>query len=664
MKRTGGGRWAAAAVGVVGYALVAHYSTTPRAMHDMPMLGLATALAPTLALLLWLAWQSSRRTVMLLLSGLLIGSIWHYRAILGQHFDWIYLTEHAGSNALLAVAFGSTLGHGRQPLCTRLAEDIRGGLTPEVEDYTRKITQAWALFFASMSTLSCLLFAFAPLTTWSTFAYLFTLPLVLLMFAVEYRVRLARMPEEGRYGILEGVTAYWQRGDTRASKAELPLVDYPSLDSVLAYRDGHPVTVRRFLSEVQRLAEAMPPGRHVLNLCADRYRFAVGLAAGIVSGRINLLPSSHTPEMLRQMREVAPDVFCLTDQDDSGIDLPVFRYPDRLDDAPEPIGIPRIPAGQLVVRIFTSGSTGLPQPHDKTWGSLVHGVRAGAGRLGIEAGSSIVGTVPPQHMYGLEATVVMPLQNGIALHAGRPFYPADIQAALAELPRPRTLVTTPYHLRILLDADIDLPALDLILSATAPLADDLAQRAEARFATPLKEIYGSTETGQFAVRRTTAGPEWHLLDGIELHREAERTWAIGGHIETRTWLNDAIEQSGPGRFLLGGRNSDLINIAGKRSSLGYLNHQLGTIPGVLDGVFILPREDGPEGVGRLTALVVAPTLKPDELMQALRERIDPIFLPRPLLFVDELPRNATGKLPAKLAEELLASIMARECSSA
>jgi acyl-coenzyme A synthetase/AMP-(fatty) acid ligase len=43
-------------------------------------------------------------------------------------------------------------------------------------------------------------------------------------------------------------------------------------------------------------------------------------------------------------------------------------------------------------------------------------------------------------------------------------------------------------------------------------------------------------------------------------------------------------------------------------------------------------------------------------MQALRERIDPVFLPRPLLFVDALPRNAAGKLPNQATRAFLARL--------
>ena len=99
-------------------------------------------------------------------------------------------------------------------------------------------------------------------------------------------------------------------------------------------------------------------------------------------------------------------------------------------------------------------------------------------------------------------------------------------------------------------------------------------------------------------------------------------------------------------ILLHGRMADMINIAGKRNSLAYLNLQLNAVPGVLDGVFAMPEESAAgDGVARLAAYVVAPGLTPAALMAALRESIDPVFLPLPLVFVDALPRNATGKLP-------------------
>ncbi|HRK77747.1 MAG TPA: AMP-binding protein [Thiobacillus sp.] len=443
----------------------------------------------------------------------------------------------------------------------------------------------------------------------------------------------------------------------------LPLITHRRLEDVMAWRGSTPVSVRQFLGEVGHVVGQLPPGRHVLNLCGDRYRFTVALAACIVSGRISLLPSTHIPEMVRQMQAIAPDVFCIVDQDGSSVELPTFRYPEQMPPFASAPAIPCIDCMQLIAQVFTSGSTGAPVPHAKRWGSLVRNVRAEAERLDIGTAHAILGTTPPQHMYGLESTVLLPLQSGAALHAGRPFYPADICAALENLPRPRLLVTTPYHLRALLMDQATLPAVDQILSATAPLSQDLAREVESRFGAPLHEIYGCTETGQLASRRTTAGATWQTLLGVSLRREGQTLWAEGGHIDRPTRLADVIELVGDGpvstTFLLYGRHADLVNIAGKRTSLAYLNHQLNAIPGVQDGVFLLPREDGPDGIGRLGALVVAPGLTPAALNQALRERIDPVFLPRPLLFVDALPRNATGKLPSQIAQDLLGTLQAQ-----
>ena len=425
-----------------------------------------------------------------------------------------------------------------------------------------------------------------------------------------------------------------------------------------------------------RVAAALPDGRHVLNACSDRYRFTVAFAACLVANKVSLLPSTHTPEVIRQLTEFAPDVFCLTDDSRCQIDLARVRFPDaeppsaqdaRGSNATGAEEIPwqplQIEAERLAAYVFTSGSTGTPLPYKKTWGRLVNCVRLEAERLGLLDGRShaIVGTVPPQHMYGFESTVLLALQTGNAFSAGRPFYPADVGSELAAVPQPRMLVSTPVHLRTLLAAGVHLAAADLVLSATAPLSQNLAREVEQRFETRLLEIYGSTETGQIASRRTAQTVEWQLFSGVRLVSNPEQTWAEGGHVEQPTPMCDVLEVTAPDRFLLHGRLSDLVNIAGKRSSLSYLNHQLNAIPGVVDGVFFVREEDeaSPTGVTRVAALVVAPSLDAAAVTEQLRKRIDAVFLPRPLLFVDSLPRNDTGKLPHEALLSLAAAAMKR-----
>jgi acyl-coenzyme A synthetase/AMP-(fatty) acid ligase len=317
--------------------------------------------------------------------------------------------------------------------------------------------------------------------------------------------------------------------------------------------------------------------------------------------------------------------------------------------------VPEIPATQLAAIVFTSGSTGTPLPYKKTWGRLVHCVRAGAPRLGLLDGRShaLVGTVPAQHMYGFESTVLLALASGNAFCAERPFYPADIAATMASVPRPRTLVTTPVHLRTLMTSEIGLPPIDLVVSATAPLEQELARAVEAKFQATLQEIYGSTETGQIATRRTAESAAWRLWPDVRLKVSNGRVFAHGGHVEQLTPMQDLIEIIGGDEFLLRGRTADLVNVAGKRSSFGYLNAQLNAIPGVTDGAFFLcDGTSGSTGVERLGAVVVAPALSVAALTEHLRRRIDPVFLPRPLIFVERLPRNATGKLPHRELQRL------------
>jgi acyl-coenzyme A synthetase/AMP-(fatty) acid ligase len=255
-------------------------------------------------------------------------------------------------------------------------------------------------------------------------------------------------------------------------------------------------------------------------------------------------------------------------------------------------------------------------------------------------------------MYGFESSVLLALHGGAILDSGRPFFPADIAAALARVAAPRALVTTPFHLKTMLDADIALPPLDLVVCATAPLSPQLAARAEQRLGAPLLEIYGCTEAGQVATRRTTAGAEWRTFDGIRLDGNGAEACVSGGHVPQPTVLADVLEVVDAETFRLLGRSNDLINIAGKRSSIGHLDFHLNSIEGVVDGAFWMPTDDDEaHGIVRLVAFVVAPQVAEAQIVARLRERVDAAFVPRRVVRVDALPREPTGKLTrARLAE--------------
>ncbi len=434
--------------------------------------------------------------------------------------------------------------------------------------------------------------------------------------------------------------------------AAIPLLGHDDRGAIFAYRGKQAVTVAEFVADVRRLARLLPERPYMLNLCGDRYRFAVGFSAALLRAQISLLPPNYTPDFVGRLSAAYPGLYCLSDGRAEFPGVAQMAFPD-LPDSEEQTAVPHVPAEQCAALVFTSGSTGDPVAHAKSWGALSADGIAEAAQLGIprNAGLAVLGTVPPQHMYGLESTVLLPMQSGQVLVAGKPFYAGDICAQLQDLPSPRCLVTTPVHLRALLGGAVDLPAVDFVMSATAPLALSLAEEAESRFAAPLYEIYGCTEAGQLASRRTAQGTAWQLFGGISLRRDADgKTWAHGGHVEIEAPLSDVIEMNDDGSFLLHGRSTDMVNIAGKRTSLESLNHHLNAVAGVRDGVFVLPDDSAREM--RPMAFVVAPGVAGETILQALRERIDPVFLPRPLCFVDALPRNATGKLTREALQQL------------
>lgn len=444
-----------------------------------------------------------------------------------------------------------------------------------------------------------------------------------------------------------------------------PLVDGFEPDSIVGWDRGEPVRAARFCAAAAALAADLPKKHYVLNLCEDRLSFMLSFAAALIAGQVSLLPQSRAAGAVRDIFSAYPESYCLADHGDLPAGLPARIVPPWRKEAGR-FDVPRIAADQVALTAFTSGSTGKPQPHAKTWGSLVTEARFLSRHLGIGAGRnfSVLGTVPAQHVYGFATTVMLPLQSGVPVHSFYPLLPADVGAALSALPGGRWLATTPAHLRACVGEETKLPGLAGIICATMPLSLELVQAAERLWGAPIHEIYGCTEAGVVALRRPAHTGQWRVCENMRLWQKGEETWIEGGHLPRALRLPDLFELVSETEFILLGRPGDMAKIAGKRASLEALNRELLRIPGVRDGVFFVPEPPAPGREARLAAMVVAPRLEPEAILRALRERIDPAFLPRPLLIVDALPRSATGKLPRKGLLELAREALARDQRSA
>ncbi len=423
----------------------------------------------------------------------------------------------------------------------------------------------------------------------------------------------------------------------------LPLFLSADARRPIAWRRGAPVLLAEFRTHVAAVVAKLP--KHsapaaMIDLCEDRYKFLVAYAAALSVGHTVLLPSSRADQVVADVANANAGSYRF---DDDAVDAALA----------EPSTAPineRIPADLTVMVGYTSGSTGQPKTFPKLWrtvnGSNARNARSIRAAIG-DSTSTVwaVATVPPQHMYGMEMSVLLPLVGDMAVHAGRPLFPADIAAALAEIPRPRVLISTPVHLRAIVGSDQQFPEVDVIVSATAPLDQPLAAAVTAKLGGELVEMFGSTETCVFASRFTAREEQWRIYDGVRLEPRDDGTLVHAPWFVEPVLLQDIVELQPNNRFVVRGRSSDMIEVAGKRASLTDLTKRLLAIPGVQEAAVFQPDADGVGTIRRVAALVVAPTLTAREVLDQLAGGVDSAFLPRPLLIVDRLPRNELGKLP-------------------
>jgi len=439
-----------------------------------------------------------------------------------------------------------------------------------------------------------------------------------------------------------------------------PLLRQYQPNDIIAWKDGRPITQATFLSHIAAYQNLLPHKPYVINLCTDRYLFLIGFAAALLRNQTTLLPPYTGTSAFEQLSKNYPHSYYITDNLEAEKERPGIVV--KLDETKKqpPLQNPEIPQDRVVAIAFTSGTTGTPQPHTKTWGSMVaiaQKTRAQFRNTADKQPITVVATVPHQHMYGLETSIMLPIQHGWAFESSRPFFPEDIRMTLLAVPSKRFLVTTPIHLRACVTEETQLPPVETILCATAPLTEPLARKAEEIFHTTIIEIYGFAEAGTIATRRTVQKKPWTLLDGLRLRTQDDAIELETPYHQFPIPIPDNITIQSSQEFLLEGRPANLINIGGHRASLDDLSLQLSSIDGVKDAIFYLPDESH-DSVTRLMAFAVAPNKTIDQILDVLRTKIASAFIPRPLYLVDALPRNPTGKL----TEEALKTMVNREAN--
>ncbi len=436
---------------------------------------------------------------------------------------------------------------------------------------------------------------------------------------------------------------------------EWPLLRGFDAGDVVGWHRGETRRADWFCHAASGLSQRLPRARYMLNLCEGQLEFLLATAAALIARQTVILPSARLPFVIAQLRQRYAESYCAVDErsaSDVTGEVVVAIEPAAGRCWPPP----SIPPSHCAAILFTSGSTGEPNAHRKTWQELVGGTDTFMQSIARPPrGSAIVGSIAPQHMFGFETTVMLPLQSGTPVLASRPSFPGDLHDALdaaAALGVDAVwLMTTPLQLRAFHRELRIIHPLRRIVASTMPLDRDLAQAVERDWRVPLHEIYGCTEGGMLATRRPALDAAFTPGAGLAFAVDEHGATSVsGGHLAQRIGLQDRLRFFDHA-FEIVGRDSDVVKIAGKRASLDALTRQVLQVPGVRDAAVFLPHS----GAARVAAIVVAPELSPADLRRELAKRIDPAFMPRPLVVRDALPRNSNGKLTQIALREAIAT---------
>jgi fatty-acyl-CoA synthase len=338
-------------------------------------------------------------------------------------------------------------------------------------------------------------------------------------------------------------------------------------------------------------------------------------------------------------------------------------------------------AGSLV--LLTSGTTGTPKGAPRRVGSPLIAAQF-LDRIPLRAKECTMMAAPLFHGTGL-SQFILSFALGSTVVMRRRF---DAEATLAAVAdnRATALVVVPTMLQRILDlgpetlARYDTSSLRIVFSAGSALSPELGNRATKVFGDVVHNLYGSTEV---AVATVATPEDWRAAPGtvgrppvgcrVALYDDTGNRitepgvlgrvfvgsglsfegYTDGNHKEIIDGLlssGDVGHFDADGLWYIDGRDDDMIVSGGENVFPGEIENLLVEHDGVVEAA-VIGVPDAEFGQRLKAFVVTSAPLEPDELKSFVRANLARFKVPREVVFLDELPRNATGKvLRGKLAE--------------
>ncbi|MEI6127675.1 MAG: AMP-binding protein, partial [Pseudomonadota bacterium] len=309
--------------------------------------------------------------------------------------------------------------------------------------------------------------------------------------------------------------------------------------------------------------------------------------------------------------------------------------------------------------LFTGGSTGKPAVWSKTPRNLLSEAAYLCQSLAINGNDIFISTVPPQHIYGLLFSVLVPLIAACVVLPRVYTFPEEIIKAVKEH-QATILISVPAHYRVLKSGGLKKYSLRRALSSAGVLNKEDADFFYRKTGLDIMEIYGSTETGGVAKRSRSADKEtWRSFASVDWKISHERLQVRSDFLSPELPRDkegffitaDRAEPAGEQSFILQGRMDAIVKVGGKRVDLAHIQHTLKQIPGVNDAVVVaMPAHSG-RGTG--IAALGAGSIDASRVRKQLSENIELYAVPRHIAIVDAIPLLSTGKYDHTLIEKLL-----------
>ncbi len=316
---------------------------------------------------------------------------------------------------------------------------------------------------------------------------------------------------------------------------------------------------------------------------------------------------------------------------------------------------------------LTSGTTALAKTIGFTADQLVADCDQVCSTMEIRADDLNYGVIALTHSYGFSNLVTPLLCRGVSLVMASDPLPRAIESGL-RMTRATVLAAVPAMFRGLLSAGSLPGSLRLCISAGSLLDPALAKEFSKKFGRKIHAFYGASECGGICYDSTEEPVESPGFVGMPLEgvhvgiagdargsRILVRSRAVGvgmSNAEGFFQPPDLLVRE-PRGFRIVGRESEVINVAGKKVNPLEIERVLAQFPGVREA--IVCGVDDPARGQKICALVVAEEAPEiPALRRHCAAHIASWMIPQRFMFVPEIPRNARGKISrTEIAREFI-----------